>query len=56
LWTLVMVGGLLVLASFMIDFRVVLLRLEPPPFRWGLFGAGVTLGLVALVHALRKRA
>jgi len=56
LWALLVTGGLLVLGSFMLDFRVVLLQLEPPPFRWGLFGTGVTLGVVALVLALRKRA
>ncbi|HWB41724.1 MAG TPA: hypothetical protein VG500_10720, partial [Gemmatimonadales bacterium] len=56
LWALLVVGGLLVLGSFMLDFHVVPLRLEPPPFRWGLFGTGLTLGFVALVLALRKRA
>jgi hypothetical protein len=56
LWALVVAGGLLVLGSFMIDSRVVLLQLEPPSFRWGLFGTGVALGVVALVLALRKRA
>src|SRR6266545_3689178 len=33
---LALTGGLLVLASFMLDFRVVLRQMEPPPFRWGL--------------------
>jgi hypothetical protein len=55
LWILLVTGGLLVLSSFVLDFRVALLQLEPPPFRWGLFGTGVTLGVVALVLALRKR-
>jgi hypothetical protein len=56
LWTLLVVGGLLVVSSFTLDFRVALLQLEPPPFRWGLFSTGVTLGVAALVLALRKRA
>jgi hypothetical protein len=51
LWTLR--GGLLMLGSFMLDFRAALLPLEPP-FRWGLFGTGVTLGVAAPVLALRK--
>jgi hypothetical protein len=55
-WALMVAGGLLVLGSFIIDSRVVLLQLEPPPFRWGLFGTGVTLGVIALVLALRHRA
>jgi hypothetical protein len=54
LWALLVAGGLLVVGSFTADFRVALLQLEPPPFRWGLFGTGVTLGVVALVLALRR--
>ena len=52
---LVLIGGLLVLASFMLDFRVVLRQMEPPPFRWGLFGTGIALWLAALALALRGR-
>jgi hypothetical protein len=52
---LVLTGGLLVLASFMLDFRVVLRQMEPPPFRWGLFGTGIALWLAALALALRGR-
>ena len=55
LWILLVTGGLLVLSSFVLDFRVVPLQLEPPPFRWGVFSTGVTLGVAALVLALRKR-
>jgi peptidoglycan/LPS O-acetylase OafA/YrhL len=55
LWILALTGALLVLPSFVLDFPLVLRQAEPPPFRWGLFGAGVSLGLVALVLAVRKR-
>jgi hypothetical protein len=55
LWILLVTGGLLVLSSFVLDFRVVLLQLEPPSFRWGMFSTGVTLGVAALVLALVKR-
>jgi hypothetical protein len=55
LWILLVTGGLLVLSSFVLDFRVALLQLEPPSFRWGLFSTGVTLGVAALVLALVKR-
>jgi hypothetical protein len=51
---LLLAGALLVLASFMLDFRVALSQTDPPPFRWGLFGAGVGLGVVALMLALRR--
>ena len=52
---LVLIGGLLVLASFMLDFRVVLQQMEPPAFRWGLFGTGIALWLAALALVLRGR-
>jgi len=52
---LALTGALLVLGSFVLDFRLVLRQMEPPPFRWGLFGTGVSLGVVALVLALRKQ-
>jgi hypothetical protein len=42
-----------VLGSFVLDFRFVLRQMEPPPFRWGLFGIGASLGVVALVLAVR---
>jgi len=55
LWMLGLTGGLLVLASFMLDFRVVLQQMEPPAFRWGLFGTGIALWLAALALGLRGR-
>jgi hypothetical protein len=51
---LVLAGGALVLASFMLDFQVVVRQMEPAPFRWGLFGTGVGLAVVAVVLALRR--
>jgi hypothetical protein len=56
LQVLVLAGGALVLASFMLDFQVVVRQMEPAPFRWGLFGTGVGLAVVALVLALRGKA
>jgi hypothetical protein len=53
---LLLTGGLLVLSAFVLDYRIALRQMEPPSFRWGLFGTGVALGVVALVLALRKRA
>lgn len=52
---LALTGALLVLGSFVADFRVVLSQVQPPTFRWGLFGTGVSLGVVALVLAVRKQ-
>lgn len=50
-----LVGGILVLGSFMLDFQVVVRQMVPPPFRWVLFGTGVTLALAALGLALGRR-
>ena len=52
---LALTGALLVLGAFVLDFPLVLRQAEPPPFRWGLFGAGVSLAVVALVLAVRKQ-
>ena len=52
---LALAGGVLVLGSFMLDFQVVLRQMEPPPFRWGLFGTGVALAVAALVLALGRK-
>ncbi len=56
-WSLALLGGLLVLLSFMLDFRVALNGAMPPPFRWWLFAAGMAsavCGLVAGVKALER--
>ncbi len=55
-WALAIAGGLLVLLSFTLDFRVALEGRDPPPFRWGLFGAGVALGVAALAFGARRLA
>ena len=47
-WTLAVAGGILVLASFVIDFESVLRQVMPPPFHWGLFAVGFGFGLAAL--------
>ena len=53
LWYLAVTGGALVLLSFMLDFQVVVAQAPLPPFRWGLFGAGIACGMTALALALR---
>ena len=51
---LAVAGGLLVLASFMIDYRQAFTGPEPPPFRWGLFGSGVVMSLAALIAGVYR--
>jgi hypothetical protein len=52
---LALAGGVLVLGSFMLDFQVVVRQMEPPPFRWGFFGTGVALAVVAVGLALGRK-
>jgi len=54
LWTLAVTGGLLVLASFMIDFASVLRQMMPPPFHWGVFALGLGLAMIALVIGILR--
>lgn len=54
LWALAFLGGAIVLASFMLDYRLATQGLEPPGFRWGIFGAGVGVALLALTLGVRR--
>ena len=56
LWGLAITGGVVVLLSFTLDFRVVLAQIEPPPFRWELFAAGITCGVAALALGVSRLA
>ncbi|MGH9868115.1 MAG: hypothetical protein ACREAA_08130 [Candidatus Polarisedimenticolia bacterium] len=53
-WTAAVAGGLLVLLSFTLDYRAALLGLNPPPFRWWLFGAGCLLAAAAFTAGTRR--
>jgi hypothetical protein len=52
---LALAGAVLVLASFTLDFEVVLRQLPPPSFRWWLFGVGVGLAVAAFGLSVRER-
>jgi hypothetical protein len=55
-WGLAILGALLIVLSFAVDFRYALARTDPPRFRWELFGAGVLVGVLGMIwgrsHAL----
>jgi hypothetical protein len=53
-WTLIVSGGLLIVAAFCWDFRNLLAGGEPNPFNWPLFLCGETAGLAGFVHAWWK--
>ena len=52
-WSLALLGGLLVLLSFTLDFKVALTGEMPPPFRWWLFGAGMVVAIAGLLAGAR---
>ncbi len=54
LWTLAVIGGLLVLGSFMMDFHAVLRQMMPSPFHWGVFALGLGLAIAALVIGILR--
>jgi len=54
LWALAVAGGLLVILSFTLDYKVVFEGSSPPPFRWGVFLTGMAMGIVALVVGVRR--
>jgi hypothetical protein len=54
LWTLAVMGGLLVLGSFVIDFASALQQRLPPPFHWGVFAIGLGLAMTAVVIGVSR--
>ncbi len=48
-WALAIVGGILVLLSFTVDYHYALLRTDPARFRWELFLPGIVIGVVGVV-------
>ncbi len=54
-WTLITLGGLLVLTAFIYDFRNTASGGNPNAFHWGLFFVGEAVGLIGFGIAARKR-
>ena len=54
-WAIAGAGAALVLLSFTLDYRYAIERTDPPAFRWGLFGIGVTIAVAGLVAGVRRR-
>lgn len=50
-WIAMTLGGLLIVLSFMWDFRNTMAGGLPHPFAWSLFAAGELLGVGAFLHA-----
>lgn len=55
LWAAAIAGGLIVILSFTLDFRVALEGRVPPPFRWSLFSTGLTMSLLSVLLGIRRQ-
>ena len=53
-WSIIVVGGLIIIAAFCWDCRDVMAGGMPNPFRWSIFLTGETMGLVAFSLAVRN--
>ncbi len=51
-WTIAVLGGLVIILSFTLDFRVVVDQTVPGAFKWGIFIAGEIIGIAVLLHLL----
>lgn len=54
LWALALLGGAIVLLSFMLDYRLALAGREPPSFHWVIFTAGVGVAATAFGLGVRR--
>jgi len=52
-WGLAILGAVLVVLSFTVDYRYALTRTDPPRFRWELFGTGIVVAIVGMFLASR---
>ena len=53
-WTFAILGVVLILLSFTVDYHYALARIDPPRFRWELFGAGLVVAIVGVILARRR--
>ena len=53
-WGLAVLGGAIVLFSFMLDYRLATLGQEPVSFHWVVFGTGVAVAAAALGMGVRR--
>jgi hypothetical protein len=53
-WAAMMLGGALILMSFVWDYQNLMAGGLPRPFAWRLFGAGELAGVAAFLHAFRS--
>jgi hypothetical protein len=54
-WALIVLGGLVVIVSFCLDFRVIMAGDYPNPFNWPLFGAGLATALIPFLWSVLRQ-
>lgn len=54
LWAAAVMGGLLVLTSFVIDFSSVVRQRVPPPFHWRVFAIGLGVAITAVAIGVAR--
>jgi hypothetical protein len=55
LWTGILAGAAIVVLAFALDYRNVMSAGLPRPFRWGIFGLGLLLGIGSYAGAARRQ-
>jgi len=53
-WAAAIAAGLIIISSFMIDYRIVLNGAMPGRFKWEIFTLGLVMGLAVFLHALLR--
>ncbi len=51
-WLVIIAAGLIIILSFIIDYRVVIDGTMPGKFKWGIFFIGESLGIAVFINAL----
>lgn len=54
-WALIVLGGVMIVAAFVWDFRNTASGGNPRPFNWALFIAGETIGTLSFLGSFRRR-
>ena len=53
-WAIASLGALLVVLSFTVDYRYALVAVDPPRFRWELFGAGMLVAIGGILAPIKR--
>jgi hypothetical protein len=54
-WCGILIGALVIIVAFAMDYRNIMASGMPRDFNWGVFGAGLGTGVGSYVNAVRSR-